>query len=102
MNQVNELDLFFDNYVSSDSIDLYQASSNSLPGCFACDCSALGSIDNTCNQTTGLCRCKFNVKGDKCEICQEGFELTELGCVSSKSNEFFIIKFNNIMMVSNK
>lgn len=80
INQVNELDLLFDNYVlPSDT-----ANFGLEDGCLPCECNEFGSIDNNCNQTTGSCNCKYGVHGDKCDYCTDSKELTELGCVSSK------------------
>ena len=54
-------------------------------GCLPCECNRFGSIDGSCNQTTGLCNCKLAVGGEKCDYCEDSTkELTEFGCVASK------------------
>lgn len=79
-NQVNELELLFDNYVMESSTKFGLDG-----GCLPCDCNTFGSIDSHCNQTTGVCRCKYGVAGDKCDYCERStHELTELGCVSGR------------------
>ena len=37
-----------------------------------CECNMDGSSDSNCN-TDGLCKCKENIQGDKCNACQRGF-----------------------------
>ena len=43
-----------------------------------------GSVENSCDQTTGLCSCKANVIGLKCDVCRNGYESlvasNPLGC----------------------
>ena len=36
-----------------------------------------GSLGSTCDQDTGVCTCKPNVIGDKCDRCAEGFFLPD-------------------------
>ena len=80
VNELNELDLLFDNYVPESPARIGLDG-----GCLPCECSSFGSIDNYCNQTTGTCRCKYGVAGDKCDYCENpAHELTELGCVSGE------------------
>ena len=40
----------------------------------ACACETQGTVGNadTCNGN-GLCDCKANVEGDKCDICSAGY-----------------------------
>ena len=38
-----------------------------------CNCDSHGSIDNSCNATTGVCSCKANFANDKCDACAAGF-----------------------------
>ena len=38
----------------------------------ACQCSSLGAIGQQCN-SSGLCSCKTNVEGAKCDTCKAGF-----------------------------
>ena len=40
-----------------------------LPECAACNCSALGSLSPECDDVTGMCACRANVTGDKCDFC---------------------------------
>jgi coxsackievirus/adenovirus receptor len=53
----------------------------------ACGCNIAGSWNNTasCDQTTGVCRCKANVEGQHCDKCRPGFfDLkldNEFGCL---------------------
>ena len=44
-------------------------------GCRPCECNTNGTFDGstTCNQNTGQCLCKRNVRGLKCDECQSGF-----------------------------
>ena len=80
VNELNELDLLFDNYVP-ESPGKFGLDG----GCLPCDCNMFGSIDQNCNQSTGVCRCKYGVAGDKCDYCEQSVnELTELGCVSGE------------------
>lgn len=50
------------------------------------DCDERGSIDSTCDRSTGNCVCKKNVEGRKCTQCKEGtFNLDKKnsdGCLS--------------------
>ena len=39
----------------------------------ACNCDSHGSIDNSCDATTGVCSCKANFANDKCDECAAGF-----------------------------
>ncbi|XP_070532358.1 laminin subunit beta-1-like [Ptychodera flava] len=41
----------------------------SADGCKECECSAAGSVGNTCGAVDGVCSCKINVIGDKCDTC---------------------------------
>ena len=36
-----------------------------------CNCNVDGSIDASCNEN-GLCSCKTNIVGEKCDVCAEG------------------------------
>lgn len=40
--------------------------------CRPCNCDAGGSSLLQCHNTTGLCTCKANAEGDKCERCKNG------------------------------
>ena len=39
--------------------------------CTSCNCNTAGSLTNKCSER-GVCDCKDNVKGDKCDQCQNG------------------------------
>jgi len=36
----------------------------------ACECSGLGSLSPECDDVTGVCVCRANVTGDKCDTCR--------------------------------
>jgi hypothetical protein len=36
----------------------------------ACDCHPYGIIDKQCDTTTGMCQCKPNIIGQRCDQCQ--------------------------------
>ena len=36
----------------------------------ACDCHPYGIIDKQCDMSTGMCQCKANVIGQRCDQCQ--------------------------------
>ena len=56
----------------------------------ACECNATGSASSECNSLTGECDCKPNIQGSKCDICMEGFYLSNPssldGCQSCDCN----------------
>ena len=37
--------------------------------CAACNCSVLGSLSSQCDDVTGVCVCRTNVTGEKCDVC---------------------------------
>ena len=37
-----------------------------------CDCSPIGSLNNTCN-AIGTCNCKAGFNGEKCDECKLGY-----------------------------
>ena len=39
---------------------------------FGCGCNEFGSENSTCNDW-GVCTCKCNVEGDKCDHCSAGY-----------------------------
>ena len=38
-----------------------------------CGCNPNGTLNSSCDTTTGVCRCKPNIAGDKCDRCRSGF-----------------------------
>ena len=42
-------------------------------GCLPCDCSQVGSLNDTCSSADGTCSCLPFVTGDKCDSCQPGW-----------------------------
>lgn len=46
----------------------------------ACDCNPEGSATQQCNQTTGHCKCKLGIGGEKCDTCARGFLGTAPNC----------------------
>lgn len=36
----------------------------------ACDCHPYGIVDKQCDTTTGMCQCKPNIIGKRCDQCQ--------------------------------
>ena len=57
-----------------------------LDQCVPCQCNTLGRVDNECNSTTGVCRCKLHVIGEQCDKCESGYWGLHLGlsqgCIS--------------------
>uniref|UniRef100_A0AAR2L4X6 Agrin n=1 Tax=Pygocentrus nattereri TaxID=42514 RepID=A0AAR2L4X6_PYGNA len=49
-------------------------------GCTPCNCDAVGSVRDDCEQMTGLCSCKTGVKGMKCDVCPDGSKMAANGC----------------------
>uniref|UniRef100_A0A4W4G296 Agrin n=1 Tax=Electrophorus electricus TaxID=8005 RepID=A0A4W4G296_ELEEL len=49
-------------------------------GCTPCNCDAIGSVRDDCEQMTGLCSCKTEVTGPKCDFCPDGSKMTANGC----------------------
>ena len=41
-----------------------------VKNCARCACNECGTVSTVCNHTTGLCKCKPNVIGNKCDICK--------------------------------
>ena len=60
----------------------------------ACECNADGRVgEDICNAETGVCDCKENVIGDKCDVCKTGhYRFPE--CLG---NSYFNLKMTNIM-----
>ena len=49
----------------------YHRNSNNL--CVSCGCNISGVSQGICNETTGVCICKQNVEGSRCETCKDQF-----------------------------
>lgn len=61
-----------------------------LPGCI---CSAEGTVNGgQCEDSTGLCQCKANVEGPRCDRCKRGYyglsASNPLGCSSESLNPY--------------
>ena len=41
--------------------------------CLECGCNTTGSLVSICDDTTGLCLCKPNIIGAKCDSCDSGY-----------------------------
>ncbi|KAJ8259664.1 hypothetical protein GJAV_G00172040 [Gymnothorax javanicus] len=52
----------------------------STSGCTPCNCDAMGSVRDDCEQMSGLCSCKTGVKGVKCNVCPDGSQTSASGC----------------------
>ncbi len=56
----------------------------------ACECDVSGSLDSTCDPITGVCACKPNIIGDKCDQCRPAYYLqdptSDAGCVPCNCN----------------
>ncbi|XP_060766752.1 laminin subunit beta-3 [Neoarius graeffei] len=53
--------------------------------CLRCQCNSAGSeVGRQCDEVTGVCRCKKNVEGARCERCKPGYyglsSMNPLGC----------------------
>jgi hypothetical protein len=71
-----------------------------------CGCNKLGSLGDSCDQETGQCECKQGVFGEKCSECENGYDLTADGCVSSKLFKFmkiisFLVIFHHLFLKNN-
>lgn len=55
--------------------------SQGTSGCLPCECNALGSVREDCEQQSGRCACRPGTNGMKCDQCPAGKKLTALGCV---------------------
>ncbi|CAB3372768.1 Hypothetical predicted protein [Cloeon dipterum] len=56
-------------------------------GCISCQCSALGSVRQDCEQMTGNCVCKPGISGQKCTECGPGLILGSKGCVKLRKRK---------------
>lgn len=43
------------------------------PNCIPCDCHIKGTEDGICTVATGICPCKVNYDGRKCDMCALGY-----------------------------
>lgn len=52
-------------------------------GCVTCNCSAVGSLNMSCDYDTGQCQCRPGVGGKRCDTCQPGYYgFSQNGCQS--------------------
>ncbi|XP_029434147.1 LOW QUALITY PROTEIN: agrin [Rhinatrema bivittatum] len=58
---------------------------DSKSGCTPCNCDAVGSVRDDCEQMTGLCSCKMGVTGMKCSQCPNGSNPGMSGCEKDPS-----------------
>ena len=42
-------------------------------GCSPCGCGLAGSVNKSCDQSSGQCNCRDNVGGVKCDTCLAGY-----------------------------
>ncbi|XP_059489125.1 agrin-like [Neocloeon triangulifer] len=61
--------------------------SEGFSGCIPCQCSALGSVRDDCEQMTGQCVCKPGVQGQRCTDCPRGKILGPKGCIKLKKTK---------------
>lgn len=61
------------------SNELPNSTNISLPLLLACECHALGSARDDCEQTSGRCACRYGVRGDKCDTCSESMIFAQDG-----------------------
>uniref|UniRef100_A0A4W5QM83 Agrin n=1 Tax=Hucho hucho TaxID=62062 RepID=A0A4W5QM83_9TELE len=57
-----------------------------LSGCTPCNCDAVGSVRDDCEQMSGLCSCKTGVKGMKCNVCPDGSKMGRSGCADAPTS----------------
>uniref|UniRef100_A0A8C7JRH7 Agrin n=1 Tax=Oncorhynchus kisutch TaxID=8019 RepID=A0A8C7JRH7_ONCKI len=57
-----------------------------LSGCTPCNCDAVGSVRDDCEQMSGLCSCKTGVKGMKCNVCPDGSKMGMSGCADAPTS----------------
>lgn len=44
-----------------------------LPECNACECNAVGSVNDVCDFNSGQCLCNSNFDGKQCDRCKNGY-----------------------------
>uniref|UniRef100_A0A673X066 Agrin n=1 Tax=Salmo trutta TaxID=8032 RepID=A0A673X066_SALTR len=59
---------------------------DNLSGCTPCNCDAVGSVRDDCEQMSGLCSCKTGVKGMKCNVCPDGSKMGMSGCADAPTS----------------
>ena len=62
----------------------------------ACNCSTAGSLSAECDDVTGVCVCRANVTGDKCDSCLSQHYGYFTGNTHSLSAAEFIISSGRI------
>lgn len=58
----------------------YSLSITNPLGCSKCSCSATGALHSQCDDVTGQCVCRPNMKGRTCDQCAEGYWKSPSGC----------------------
>ncbi|KAG9478961.1 hypothetical protein GDO78_012566 [Eleutherodactylus coqui] len=43
-----------------------------FPDCIPCDCNSYGTEPQICDSHTGVCLCKENTEGSRCDVCRSG------------------------------
>ena len=56
----------------------YWGLSEDPEGCKPCNCDMGGSIDGSCDQADGQCRCKENIIGRRCDMAAPSYFITDL------------------------
>lgn len=52
-----------------------------LQGCQSCSCDPIGSINKTCDISTGHCYCRPGVTGKRCDMCKpHHYGFSDEGC----------------------
>ncbi|XP_064625988.1 laminin subunit alpha lam-3-like [Lineus longissimus] len=54
--------------------------------CRACNCNQYGSVNSTCDEIDGRCKCKANFTGRQCEKCVVGMGDIKVGCRNCACN----------------
>lgn len=56
---------------------------NFVSGCQACNCDRMGSVNGSCDMSSGQCYCKSGVSGLKCDQCLPNYySFSPDGCTS--------------------
>lgn len=73
--------IFFLNLITFFKIGFFNLTSGN--GCEECDCDSLGSVNDTCEVSSGQCHCKPGVIGRRCDKCaSRHFGFSSGGCQS--------------------